>query len=39
MRGLLLAFLAVDVAGLSVGRIRAHARSTKTSAKTTVKTV
>ncbi|GEM_PF-1337483 len=39
MRGLLLAFLAVDFAGLSAGRIAMRARSTKTTAKKTTTTV
>ena len=40
MRGLLMAFLGVDFAGLAAGRDRARFRSTKTLAKkTTVTTV
>jgi hypothetical protein len=40
MRGLLLAFLAVDFAGLTAGRVGVRARFTKTLAKkTTVTTV
>ncbi|MGB6118582.1 MAG: hypothetical protein WBF87_10200 [Mesorhizobium sp.] len=38
MRGLLLAFLAFDVAGLTAGRGRAPVRLTKTPAKKTTAT-
>jgi len=40
MRGLLMAFIAIDFPGLTAGRDRAHIRVTKTLAKkTTVTTV
>lgn len=39
MRGLLLAFLTSEFAGLGAGRSRAGIRATRTTAKTTVKTV
>lgn len=35
MRGLLMAFLAIDLGGLAAGNDRARLRSTKTTAKTT----
>jgi len=38
MRGLIMAFLAIDFAGLDAGRSRARA-ATKSPAKTTAKTV
>ena len=39
MRGLLLAFLTSERAGLGAGRLRAGVRATRTTAKTTAKTV